>query len=207
MTEFEGKTLLAKFGLNIPEGRVCTPAEAVSIANSLGYPVAVKISSTTILHKTEVGGVAINLKTAAEVEAAASRMSKLGEELLIEKMVQGAVVELIVGLTRDPQFGLALVIGAGGIFTELLKDSITLLLPCSNDEILRALRKLRIWKLIEGFRGKSGDQAATIAAIQSITAFAAAYEGQIEELDVNPLFILPNGTIAADALIRMRKPT
>ena len=207
MTEYEAKQLLKTFDLNIPEGRVCIPTEAVSIANSLGYPVAVKISSTTILHKTELGGVAINLKTAAEVEAAASRMSKLGDELLIEKMVQGTVVELIVGLTRDPQFGLALVIGAGGIFTELLKDSITLLLPCSNDEILRALKKLKVWKLVEGFRGKSGDQAATIAAIQSIASFAAAYEGQIEELDVNPLFILPNGAIAADALIRMRKPT
>ncbi len=205
MTEHEGKQLLKAFGLSIPEGRVCTPSEAVSTANSLGYPVAVKISSTTILHKTEVGGVALNLKTAAEVEAAASRMAKLAPELLIEKMVQGAVAELIIGLTRDPQFGLALVIGAGGVFTELLKDSITLLLPCTDEEIFRGLKKLRIWKLVEGFRGKSGDQVATIAAIKSIAAFADAYEGLIEELDVNPLFVLPKGAVAADALIQMRK--
>ncbi len=205
MTEHEGKQLLEAFGLNIPEGRVCTPAEAVATANSLGYPVAVKISSTTILHKTEVGGVALNLKTGAEVEAAAILMSKLGDELLIERMVQGAVAELIVGITRDPQFGLALVIGAGGIFTELLKDSITLLLPCSHYEILRALKKLKVWKLVEGFRGKSGDQEATIAAIKSISAFAAAYKDEVEELDINPLFVLQNGAVAADALIQMRK--
>jgi acetate---CoA ligase (ADP-forming) len=113
---------------------------------------------------------------------------------------------LIVGLTRDLQFGLALVIGAGGIFTELLKDSVTLLLPCTDDEIIRALKKLKIWRLIEGFRGKSGDQAATIAAIKSVATFADAYKDQIEELDINPLFVLPNGAVAADALIRIRNP-
>jgi acetate---CoA ligase (ADP-forming) len=204
MTEFQGKALLAKFGLPIPEGRICSPSEAVAKANALGYPVAVKVSSTTILHKTELGGVVLNLKTDAEVEDAALRIGKLGNELLIEKMVQGTVAELIIGLTRDPQFGLALVIGAGGIFTELLKDSVTLLLPCSDDEIIRTLRKLRIWKLVEGFRGKSGDQKATIAAIKSICAFAAAYYDEIEELDINPLFVLPNGAVAADALIKMR---
>ena len=206
MTEFEGKVLLNKFGLAIPTGKICNPTDAAKIADELGYPVVVKISSTTILHKTEVGGVSINLQNAEEVEAAAVRISKLGNELLIEKMVQGAVAELIVGLTHDPQFGLALVIGAGGIFTELLKDSVTLLLPTNRDEIIRALKKLRVWKLIEGFRGKSGDQQATIAAIESVAAFAAAYENTIEELDINPLFVLPSGAIAADALIKMRKP-
>jgi acetate---CoA ligase (ADP-forming) len=206
MTEYEGKILLKNAGLQIPEGEVCAPANAVSVAEKLGYPVAVKVSSAAILHKTEVGGVALNLRNAAEVEAAATRMAKLGKELLIEKMVQGAVAELIIGLTRDPQFGLTLVIGAGGIFTELLKDSISLLLPCTEAEIIRALKKLRIWKLIEGFRRKSGDQEATIKAIESVCAFAAAYQDHIEELDINPLFVLPNGAVAADALITMRKP-
>ncbi len=204
MTEHRGKLLLRQFGLNIPEGSVCTPAEAVATANSLGYPVAIKISSTTILHKTEMGGVALNLKTAAEVEAAASRMSKLSNELLIEKMVEGAVAELIVGVKSDAQFGLALVIGAGGIFTELLKDSVSLLLPTSREEIIRALKKLRSWKLVEGFRGKSGDQQAVVSAIESIAKFAAAHEGLIDELDVNPLFVLPHGAIAADALVKLR---
>jgi acetate---CoA ligase (ADP-forming) len=203
-TEFEGKQLLKTFGLTVPQAQVCSPTEAVATAQQLGYPVAVKISSATILHKTEVGGVALNLRNAAEVETAASRMSKLGSELLIEKMVEGSVAELIIGLTRDPQFGLALVIGAGGIFTELLKDSVTLLLPCSESEILRALKTLRIWKLIEGFRGKSGDQAATVEAIKSICKFAEAYKDQIEELDINPLFVLPKGAVAADALIKLR---
>jgi acetate---CoA ligase (ADP-forming) len=206
MTEYEGKKLLQNFGLTIPQGQLCTPANAVESANNLGYPVALKISSTTILHKTEVGGVALNLRNSVEVEAAAKRMATLGDELLVEKMVQGAVAELIIGMKSDPQFGLALVIGAGGIFTELLKDSVTLLLPCSEDEILRALKSLRVWKLIEGFRGKSGDQHATVEAIKSVCKFASTYQNEIDELDINPLFVLPHGAVAADALIKMRTP-
>jgi acetate---CoA ligase (ADP-forming) len=206
MTEYEGKKLLQNFGLTIPQGQLCNPATAVESANNLGYPVALKISSTTILHKTEVGGVALNLRNSVEVEAAAKRMATLGDELLIEKMVQGAVAELIIGVKSDPQFGLALVIGAGGIFTELLKDSVTLLVPCSEDEIIRALKSLRVWKLIEGFRGKSGDQHATVEAIRSVCKFASSYQNEIDELDINPLFVLPHGAVAADALIKMRTP-
>ena len=131
-------------------------------------------------------------------------MSKLGPDLLVEKMVQGAVAELIVGVKRDPQFGLALVVGAGGILTELLKDSATLLLPTNQSEIIRALTSLRIWKLVEGYRGKSGDAEAIIKSVEAVATFAAAYETTLEELDINPLFVLPQGAVAADALIRMR---
>ena len=206
MTEYDGKKILKSFGLAIPEGRICSSEHATKAADELGYPIAVKISSATILHKTEVGGVALDLRNGADVAAAVTSMAKLGDEFLIEKMVEGAVAELIIGIVRDPQFGLALVVGAGGIFTEFLKDSVTILLPTHHDEIVNALMKLRIWKLIEGFRGKSGDQHATIAAIESVVAFADAYKDEIEELDINPLFVLPNGTVAGDALIKMRKP-
>ena len=207
LTEFAAKQLLKSYGLQIPEGMICKPEHAVQAAETLGYPVVVKVSSAAIAHKTEAGGVAVNLRNAQEVKAAAEKMAKLAPELLVEKMVQAAVAELIVGLKSDPQFGVCLVIGAGGILTELLKDSVTLLLPTSENEIIRALKKLRVWKLVEGFRGKSGDQQAVVAAIQSIANFATANEGLIEELDVNPLFVLPNGAIAADALIKMRNPT
>ena len=131
-------------------------------------------------------------------------MAKLGPEVLVEKMVQVPIAELIVGVKRDPQFGLALVVGAGGILTELLKDSATLLLPTNRSEIMRALHGLRIWKLVEGYRGKKGDTEAAIKAIEAVAKFAVAHESQLEELDINPLFVLPQGVVAADALIRMR---
>ena len=207
LTEHDAKQRLKAHGLAVPDGIVCHNAEAVNAAESLGFPVTLKVSSATIAHKTEAGGVALNLKTTEEVAAAAARMSGLADEVVVERMVTGAVAELIVGLKSDPQFGLALVLGAGGILTELLKDSATLILPTSRSEIERALASLKVWKLVEGFRGKSGDQSGVIKAVEAIAAFAEAHRGLIEELDVNPLLVLPpgQGAVAVDALIRMRK--
>lgn len=202
--EHEAKALLNTYGLTVPEGIVCKAADAVAAAERLGYPVTIKVSSAAIAHKTEAGGVALNLKSADEVRAAAARMSALAPEVLVERMVTGAVTELIIGLTTDPQFGTALVIGAGGILTELLRDSASLILPTNRAEIEGALKSLKIWTLVEGFRGKSGDPAAVIAAVEAVAAFAMAHRGRVEELDVNPLLVLPDGAVAVDALIRMR---
>jgi acyl-CoA synthetase (NDP forming) len=207
LTEYDAKQLLKSFGLDVPNGIVCKTGDAVKAAEKLGFPVTLKVSSAAIAHKTEAGGVALNLKNANEVEAAAQRMAKLGPEVIVERMVTGAVAELIVGLKSDPQFGVALVLGAGGILTELLKDSATLILPASRPEIVRALKSLKVWKLVEGFRNKSGDQEGVIKAVEAIAGFAEAHRGLIEELDVNPLLVLPpgQGAVAVDALITMRK--
>lgn len=204
LPEHEAKSLLAAFGLNVPQGQICKAAEAVKVAHAIGYPVTLKVSSKAIAHKTEAGGVLLNLKSPEEVQAAAARLSKLSDEVLVERMVTGSIAELIIGVTRDPQFGLALVVGAGGVLTELLKDSTALLLPTCREEIEAALKSLKVWKLIEGFRGKSGDAAAVIHAIEAVAAFAGAHSGKLEELDVNPLLVLPDGAVAVDALIRMR---
>ena len=204
LSEFEAKQLLKAQGLSVPDGMICKAGDAASAAEKLGYPVTLKVSSAAIAHKTEVDGVALNLNSAADVETAAKRMARLAPHVLVERMVTGAVAELIVGLKSDPQFGMALVVGAGGIFTELLQDSVTLILPASRAEIERALKTLKVWKLVEGFRGKSGDQAAVIQAIEAVAAFAGAHRGLIEELDVNPLLVLPDGAVAVDALIKMR---
>jgi acyl-CoA synthetase (NDP forming) len=203
-TERYAKDVLATYGLSIPQGVVCSIEDAAEAAESIGYPVTVKISSTEILHKSDAGGVMLNLRTADEVKAAAQRMAPLGDAVLVERMVTGAVAELIVGLKEDPQFGTALVVGAGGILTELLKDSVTLILPTSRPEIERALKSLKVWKLVEGFRGKSGDSEAVIRSVEAVAAFGAAYRGQIEEFDVNPLLVLKDGAVAVDALIKLR---
>jgi hypothetical protein len=189
----------------VPEGRVCKTNEAAKVAMQLGFPVTIKTSSATIAHKTEAGGVALNIKTIEEAEAVARKMAKLAPDVLVESMVMGAVAELIIGLRNDPQFGPALVIGAGGVLTELLQDSITLLLPTSREEITRALQTLKVWKLVAGFRGKLGDQKAVIDATMAVAAFADAHSAYIEELDVNPLLVLSHGAVAVDALIRLRR--
>jgi acetate---CoA ligase (ADP-forming) len=205
LTEHEAKALLAQHGVKVPKGRVCKVEDAARVAAGLGFPLAIKTSSAEIAHKTEAGGVALNLRGIEEADAAAKSMRHLGPEVLVEEMTQGAVAELIIGLKRDPQFGLALVVGAGGVLAELLKDSATLLLPSTRDDVSQALQSLRIWKLIEGFRGKSGDAQSAIDAVMAVLDFAKAHSGSIEELDINPLLVLADGAIAVDTLIRVRK--
>ena len=177
------------------------------MAEAVGFPVTLKVSSTSLAHKSDVGGLALNLQTRADTQEAAKRLGQLGDELLVEEMIQGAVCELIVGLKRDPQFGLALVLGAGGVLTELLADSATLILPASRVEIERALSGLRVARLIDGYRGKSGDRPALLDAIEAIAEFAADHADTIEELDVNPLLVLPpgKGVVVVDALLRIRE--
>ncbi len=207
LSEHAAKAALAAYGIAVPQGVLCSPDEAPAAAGTLGFPVVLKASNAALAHKTEAGGVALNLRSEAEVAAAARGMTKLADELLVEQMVQESVCELIVGIKSDAQFGLALVIGAGGVLTELLRDSVTLLLPAERHEIAAALARLQVSKLIEGFRGRRGDREAAIAAIEAVARFAVDHAASLEELDVNPLMVLAEGkgAIAADALIRMRR--
>ncbi|MCB1377773.1 MAG: acetate--CoA ligase family protein [Alphaproteobacteria bacterium] len=206
ISEHDAKLMLKQHGLAVPDGLVCPAADAARMAEGLGFPVTLKVSSASIAHKTEAGGVALNLKTPEDVAATATRMARLAPDVLVERMVNGAVAELIIGLKTDPQFGVALVIGAGGIFTELLKDTVTLILPTTRPEIERSLKALKVWRLVEGFRGKSGDQLAVIKAVEAVANFAEAHRGLVEELDVNPLLVLADSAVAVDALIKMRTP-
>jgi acetyl-CoA synthetase len=206
LTEIEAKRRLRGFGLEVPVSEECTIAEAPRAAVRLGFPVALKISGTTIAHKSDVGGVALSLRSAQEVERAAARLSTLGDRVLVERMIEGAVAELIVGVVRDPGFGLAVIMGAGGVLAEVMSDTVTLLLPASRAEIERALPELKIWRLIAGYRGQRGDGAAVVRAVEAVLAFADAERDFLEEIDVNPLLVLPDRAVAADALIRMRQP-
>ncbi len=205
LTEHASKVLLAGAGLPVPKSATCKTADAAACAREIGFPVALK--ATGIAHKTEAGGVALNLTTPQQVQTAADAMLHIAAEVLVEEMITGAVCELIIGITRDPQFGLALVMGAGGILTELLSDTAMLLLPTSPADIAIALRSLKVSRLIEGYRGKTGDMAATLDAIEIIAKFAADNAATLEELDINPLMVLEpgRGAVAADALIRIRR--
>ncbi len=204
--EAASKALLARHGLPIPPGAVCAAHEASSRADALGYPVVVKVVSAALAHKTEAGAVRLNLRSAESVKEAVTAMSHLGDRFLVEKMAQGVVAEVIVGLVRDPQFGLALTLGAGGIWVELLKDSRTLLLPTSREAVTSALQSLRIWPLLTGYRGQTpGDVPALVDAILATADFGLAHADRLLELDINPLMALPEGqgVLAVDALIRM----
>lgn len=202
--EASAKEVLATYGLSVPRFRVVSSAaDGIAAAEELGYPVVVKVLG--IAHKTDVGGVLLNLTHPAKVTEAVTHMLTMGSSVLIESMVSGSVAELIVGVSRDDQFGLHLVVGAGGILVELLKDSHPLLLPTNRTEVEKALRSLQTSSLLFGFRGRpEADLEAVIDAVMAIAAYAERYVDSLIELDINPLMVLPKGqgVVAADALIR-----
>jgi acyl-CoA synthetase (NDP forming) len=203
LDEAESKNFLARFGVPVPSARVVRSAEeAAATAGEVGFPVVVKAMG--VAHKTEVGGVRLDLNSADEVSAAVMEMSDLSEHYLVEKMIKGVVAEIIVGVARDEQFGPYLVVGAGGILVELIKDSASLLLPTTRQEVLHALGRLKCAPLFNGFRG--GPPADLSAAVDVVIAVAGMVEDDptsIIELDINPLMLLAEGqgVIAADALI------
>jgi succinyl-CoA synthetase beta subunit len=196
--------LLAEAGLSVPPGRrAASVEEAVSAAETLGFPVALK--ALGLAHKSEAGAVRLNLRTAGEVRAAAAALLPLGAGLYVEKMGAGGVAELIVGFTRDPVCGPTMTLGSGGVLVELLKDSATLLLPASLEEIEAALRSLKLFPLLDGYRGRPrGDVTAAVEAIEAIGAFVAVNADRIEELDINPLIVCTQGAWIADALLVTR---
>ena len=204
--EAEAKAELAAFGVPIPLGDIAHSAdEAAAVAASLGGTVVVK--ALGLAHKTEHDAVRLNLRSASAVKAAAHELLALGDGLLVEAQAHDVVAELLVGVHRDPALGLLLTIGSGGVLAELAGDSATLMLPTSADEVRESLLALRCATLFKGFRGRAaGDIDAAIDAVLAIGRFAAARHTRLEELDVNPLAVLPegDGAIALDALIRIR---
>ena len=204
--ESAAKFLLAEAGLAVPQGsRATSVEEAVSGAEQLGFPVALK--ALGVAHKSEAGAVRLNLKSDDEVRQAAAALLPLGAGLYVERMVGGGIAELIVGFTRDPVFGPTMTLGSGGVLVELLRDSATLLLPASRDEIEAALRGLKLFPLLDGYRGKpKADLAAAIDAIAGVAGFVQQHADAIEELDINPLIVCAQGKGAwiADALLMTR---
>jgi acyl-CoA synthetase (NDP forming) len=206
LDEVESKAILGQCGVRIPPSRVVRDArEAVAAAEELGYPVVVK--ALDVAHKTDVGGVRLDLGNADDVSAAVTEMSDLSESYLIEKMVDGVVAEIIVGVARDEQFGPYLLVGGGGILVEVMRDSASLLLPVSRERVIEALGELKCAPLLQGFRGSPrADLDAAADAILAIAAFVEKDPTAIAELDINPLMLLAEGqgVVAADALVSLR---
>jgi acyl-CoA synthetase (NDP forming) len=213
LDEWQAKQALGAFGLPLPQGLLSTPGQALQAAQALGYPLVLKVVSSALPHKTEAGGVALNLGDDQALQAALEDMrASLArhapelpfEHVLLERMAPPPLAELIVGVKRENGFGLALVLGAGGILVELLKDSRSLLLPTNDAAIREALLSLRSAPLLQGFRGRPAvDLDALVQAIRAVAEYAGEHAEQLLELDVNPLLLDAQGAVAVDALIRL----
>lgn len=193
---------LAERGMPEPRSAFAEDAPAASIAaGEIGYPVALKLVSPEASHKTEVGGVALNLRSAEEVVSAADEMAeRLGRAVpgaqldgfLVQEMVDG--LEFIVGCREDPQFGPLMVAGIGGVLVEAMGDVSLSMLPISEAEARRMLSRLRGHKLLEEFRGRPArDVDALVAAMCGLSEVFLAHRGHLADLEINPLIVLENG--------------
>jgi acetyltransferase len=216
LTEAQSKAILGAAGLPVTrEALARDPAEAVRLADEIGGAVALKIQSVEIAHKSDIGGVHLDARTAAEVEAAAGKVFENARRncpgatidgILVQEMVEDGV-ELILGMTYDETFGPMVVCGAGGVTVEVFKDAAVLLPPFSADEARAAIRGLKVARLLDGFRGAPPrDVDALIDCCVRFGDFVAATDGQYAAIDLNPVLVRPRGqgVRIADALMETR---
>ena len=198
LDEVAAKACLAGAGVHVPRHLVITPGDTPDMAGLTG-PFAVK--GLGLAHKSDSGAVRLNV-TPAEVAATAVDIGT--DRVLVEQMVRGGTVEILVGVVRDPAHGFVLTLGAGGVLTEILRDTVSLLVPSPPDMVLEALQRLRIWPLIQGYRGKEAvDTDALLDAIAAVQMLVETEAHRLLELEINPLICGPGGAVAVDALIRL----
>jgi acetyl-CoA synthetase (ADP-forming) len=209
VTEYAAKQFLAGHGIPVPREALVPHAEAaVDAAARLNFPVVVKASRTRLLHKTEVGGVALNLRTAEEVRQVGRRLAALSgcDGLLVAEMVPGER-ELVCGLTRDPQFGPCVMFGLGGVLTEALADAVFRVAPLSRFDALQMLQEIRAVKLLGTFRGQAPADLDALAGILIALGEIGIRYPAIREIDLNPVKIRPDGApVVVDALIALAPP-
>ena len=196
LSEAEGKAMLSAAGVPVPRSVTAPTLGALAqLADTLTPPLALK--GLGFAHKTEAGAVRLGL---ASLQGQADMPGATG--YLAEEMVGDAVAEVLLGLQRDPVYGLTLTLGLGGVTAELLADTVTLVLPASPDALLAGLRRLRLWPLLDGYRGRPRADVAAVVAIADRLAALMLARPELEEIEINPILVRSHGAVAVDALIR-----
>jgi acyl-CoA synthetase (NDP forming) len=216
LTEGEGHSVLTRYGIPSPEGKSCSSVDAaLAYAKGVGYPVALKIDSAQISHKTDIGAVLLNISNDANLKESYTRiMANCRKEhpaienlnVLVQRMAPDGI-DVILGMKMDEQFGPAIILGMGGVLVEVLRDTTIRVAPIRNSEALEMIRELSGFRLFEGYRGKpAADIQALADAIVNLSEFAKQHENQLLSLDINPLRVLEKGkgVIALDALLELR---
>jgi len=196
LSEAEGKALLAEAGVAVPRSFTAPRlADLAKGAAGLTPPFALK--GLGFAHKTEAGAVRLGL---ASLDGQAEMPGATG--YLVEEMVTGTVAEILLGLRRDPVYGVTLTLGMGGVTAEVLADTVTLVLPCTQDQILEALRRLRLWPLLDGYRGRPRADTSALADVAVRLGRLMLADPSLEEIEINPVLLTARGAVAVDALIR-----
>lgn len=210
LTELESKEVLKQAGVNVVETRLAaSKEEAVALSKQLGFPVVLKVASPDILHKSDVGGVKLGLKTARQVAAAydaivssakAKQPAATIEGVTVQKMARPGI-EVIIGMSKDPQFGPVLMFGLGGILVEVLKDVSFRIVPLAPRDAHEMVTEIKAYPVLQGFRGQ---EAANIPLLEELLLSVSDFVEQspeIKEMDINPVFAYHDSAVAVDARI------
>jgi len=209
LSEYESKKLLSLYGIPVTREQLSRSAgDAVSAAADLGFPVVLKACSPELMHKSEHGSIELNLRSEGDVREAYGRIVRSVdlelEGVLVQEMVPGQR-ELVVGLTRDPQFGPCVMLGAGGIMTEVFQDTVFRMAPVDMIEAKDMTEELRFKKILGAFRGQKPVDMDTLCQILIAVGQIGLELEAVSELDINPLIITPEGRVkAVDALVVLK---
>ena len=209
LTEFESKELLEEIGIKVPTQILTTSKEeTVKAIEKIGFPIVLKLIAEDIVHKSDTGAVKLNIKTKEDVELAYDELmnipSQKTKKISVQKMADEPITELIIGMTTDPQFGPALMFGIGGILVELLEDVSFRIAPVTEYDCREMINEIKGFPILDGYRGKpKADINAIVDVLMKISELVIKYE-EINELDLNPVFIYEKGLICVDARIILK---
>jgi acyl-CoA synthetase (NDP forming) len=210
LTEYESKQVLAAYNLPVArEELVCNSDDLLKAAEQIGYPLVIKGCSAQIAHKTEKGLIRVDVRNAQEATAAFREISAAMNgasdgAVLVQQLVKGQR-ELVVGLTRDAQFGPCVMFGLGGIFTEILKDSVFRVAPLEKQDALEMMQEIRASKILEAIRGMAAADKDMLAEMLMTVGRIGIENDRIREIDINPVIISGGKPVAVDALIVLRQ--
>jgi acyl-CoA synthetase (NDP forming) len=210
LTEFESKELLQEIGISVPSQKLTTSIdETRSAAEEIGFPVVLKLIAEDIVHKSDTGAVKLSIKDKDELEAAYKDLmnipSQKEKKISVQKMADEPITELIIGMTTDAQFGPALMFGIGGILVELLEDVSFRIAPITEYDAKEMIHEIKGFPILDGYRGKpKADINAIVNTLLTISELVIKHE-EINEMDLNPVFIYEKGLICVDARIILKK--
>lgn len=211
LNELESKKLFYEYGIRVNDGiGVKAAAEAADAAEKLGFPVVVKVLSGKIIHKSDLGLVALDIRSADCARGACDRILTTAREIdpeanaVVEPMAPDGIAEVIIGGKRDPQFGPTVLFGLGGTFVEVFKDVSLRVAPVDHSMALKMIREIKGYTILKGFRGKQGaDLDALAHVIMSVSRIMMTRE-DVLELDVNPVIAYEKGAVAVDARVLLK---
>lgn len=210
LTEYESKELLQEIGIPIPSQKLTTSLEETrSAAEEIGFPIVLKLIAEDVVHKSDTGAVKLNIKDKDELETAFTDLMNIPtqkeKKISVQKMADEPITELIIGMTTDAQFGPALMFGIGGILVELLEDVSFRIAPITEYDAKEMIHEIKGFPILDGYRGKpKADLDAIVDTLLKFSDFVIEHE-EINEMDLNPVFIYEKGLICVDARIILKK--